>query len=245
MAKSGQDFYSYNLDINNEYTDSQEQNMSTDLLRRKWIDNNYFGVVPTITWNNNELRADVGGEIRFYTGDHYGEVSQFSNANLSAHFGDKWHRYYRYVGKKNSITAFAHFVWQPEGQPFMLMADFQNQHHKWTLDQETIGHAAGHQLNADWNFFNPRMGMMWEISDSMHVFVNWGKAQKEPADNQIIAADDMWSQPVMAAAEVITDLEWGIDFTFGKGRARFNGYHIKYLNEQLKNIDVEQEGEYD
>ena len=245
VAKSGQDFYSYNLDINNEYTDSQEQNISTDLLRRKWIDNNYFGVVPTITWNNNELRADVGGEIRFYTGDHYGEVSQFSNANLAAHFGDKWHRYYRYVGKKNSITAFAHFVWQPEGQPFMLMADFQNQRHKWTLDQETIGHAAGHQLNADWNFFNPRMGMLWEISDSMHVFVNWGKAQKEPADNQIIAADDMWSKPVMAAAEVITDLEWGIDFTFGKGRARFNGYHIKYLNEQLKNIDVEQEGEYD
>ena len=93
--------------------------------------------------------------------------------------------------------------------------------------------------------FNPRIGMIWEITDSMNVFVNWGKAQKEPADNQIIQADDMWSKPIMAAAEVITDLEWGMDFTLERGHVRFNGYNIEYLNEQLKNIDVNQEGEYD
>ncbi len=245
VFKTGRDYYSYNLDVNNQYTDAEEQNMSTDLLRRKWIDNNYFGFVPTFTWKYQGLRTDVGGEMRWYTGDHYGEVTQFSDANLVASIGDGWYRYYRYVGKKRSLTAFAHFVWHPENQPFTIMADFQNQNHKWTLDQETIGHAAGHQLSADWNFFNPRMGMIWEFGDSMHVFVNWGKAQKEPADNQIINADDVWSKPVMAAAEVISDLEMGMDFTFSKGRARFNGYHIKYLNEQLKNIDVEQEGEYD
>ncbi len=243
--KTGRDFYSYNLDVKNQYIDAQEQNMYTDLLRRKWIDNNYYGVVPTLTWNNDELRVDLGGERRFYTGDHYGEVSQFSDANLVATIGDGWYRYYRYVGKKNSITSFAHLIWHPPGQPFTIMADFQSQNHHWTLDQETIGHAAGHKLSADWNFFNPRIGMIWEFGDSMHVFVNWGKAQKEPADNQIINADDVWSKPVMASAEVITDFEYGIDFTFGKGRARFNGYQIKYLNEQLKNIDVEQEGEYD
>ena len=87
--------------------------------------------------------------------------------------------------------------------------------------------------------------MVWEIGDSMHVFVNWGKAQKEPADNQIIQADDVWSTPVMAAAEVITNLEWGIDFTLETGHARLNGYNIQYLNEQLKNIDINQEGEYE
>jgi len=245
VAKSGRDYYSYNLDVNNQYSDTQEQSMSSDLLRRKWIDNNYYGVVPTLTWNNKELRVDIGGEMRFYTGDHFGEVSQFSNATLAATMGDDWYRYYRYVGEKNSITSFAHFVWHPENQPFTIMADFQNQNHHWTLKQETIGHAAGHNLSADWNFFNPRVGMIWEIGDSLHVFVNWGKAQKEPANNQIINADDVWSKPVMAAAEVITDLELGMDFTFGKGRARINGYHIQYLNEQLKNIDVAQEGEYD
>ena len=245
VNKSGQDYYSYNLDVNNEFSDNEEQSLSTDFLRRKWIDNNYFGVVPTITWLNKGLRIDLGGEIRYYTGDHFGEVSKFSNERLTSQFGDSWYRYYQYVGKKNSMTSFIHFNWHPIGQPFTITADFQNQIHNWKLEQEKIGHAVGHKLTADWNFSNPRMGMIWELSDSLNMFVSWGKAQKEPADNQIIQADDVWSDPVMAAAEVITDFEWGLDFTFGRGKAKFNGYNIKYLNEQLKNIDVNQEGEYD
>ena len=245
VNKLGQDFYSYNLDLNNLYSDNEEQSISTDLLRRKWIDNNYFGIVPTITWINKGLRMDLGGEIRYYTGEHFGEVSKFSDEKLNSQFGDSWYRYYQYVGKKNSITSFIHFNWHPVGQPFTITVDFQNQNHNWKLEQEKVGHAVGHQLSADWNFFNPRMGMIWELSDSLHMFVNWGKAQKEPADNQIIQADDVRSNPIMAAAEVITDFEWGLDFTLGRGRVRFNGYNIKYLNEQLKNIDVNQEGEYD
>ena len=73
-------------------------------------------------------------------------------------------------------------------KPFIITADFQNQIHNWKLEQEKIGHAQGHKLKADWNFSNPRMGMIWKLNDSLNVFINWGKAQKEPADNQIIQA---------------------------------------------------------
>ena len=245
VEKSGQNYYSYNLDVNNEYTDLQEQNMLTDLLRRKWIKNNYYGVVPSLMWKDDQLRIDIGIELRFYKGDHFGEVSNFSNSNLISNVGDSWYKYYQYLGKKNSITSFARFLWHPQDQPFTLTVGFQNQKHNWDLNQKKIGHAVGHNLSADWDFLNPRFGMIWEVSDSMHFFVNWGKSQKEPADNQIIQADDVWSEPVMAAAEVINNLEWGMDFTLGKGHVRFNGYNIQYLNEQLKNIDVDQEGEYE
>ncbi|SVB83600.1 uncharacterized protein METZ01_LOCUS236454, partial [marine metagenome] len=196
IAKSGQNYYSYNLDGNNQYTDLQEQNMLTDLLRRKWIKNNYYGLVPTFTWTSDQLRVDIGVEMRFYTGDHFGEVTNFSNPTLYSTLGEDWYRYYQYLAKKNSITSFTHFLWHPQNQPFTLTADFQSQKHHWTLNQKTIGHASGHSLSADWDFFNPRLGMVWAIGDSMHVFVNWGKSQKEPADNQIIQADDVWSAPV-------------------------------------------------
>ncbi len=245
VEKSGQNYYSYNLDVNNQYTDLQEQNMMTDLVRRKWIINNYFGVVPSFVWKDDQLRIDIGLEMRFYKGDHFGEVSNFSNSTLISTIGDTWYRYYEYLGKKNSITSFVRFLWHPQDQPFSITADFQNQKHDWDLNQKKIGHASGHSLSANWDFFNPRFGMIWEVSDSMHIFVNWGKSQKEPADNQIIQADDVWSEPIMAGAEVINDLEWGMDFTLGKGHFRFNGYNIQYLNEQLKNIDVDQEGEYE
>ena len=244
VFKSDQDFYSYNLDIENIMSDQFEQSKSTDLLRRKWIENNYYGIVPMVTISSKDYRLDVGGEVRLYSGDHFGEASQFSDPSLSARFNDQWYRYYQYFGNKNILTAFTRLIWAPSNQPFAVSIDLQNQNIDWDLDQKKIGHAAGHQLTASWSFLNPRIGLVWQISDSLSWFVNTGKAQKEPADNQIIAADDMFSTPIMAANEVITDLELGMNFTFNNGYAKINGYKMLYLNEQLKNINLSQEGEY-
>ena len=94
--KTGQSYYNYNLDIENNYTDTQEQNLLTDLLRRKWIKNNYYGFVPSVSWANNSLKIDIGGELRFYEGDHFGEVSNFSNSSLAKNI-KSWHRYYQYI----------------------------------------------------------------------------------------------------------------------------------------------------
>ncbi|MEE8342112.1 MAG: TonB-dependent receptor, partial [Candidatus Neomarinimicrobiota bacterium] len=41
VEKFGQDYYSYNFDINNDLTDEQEFAMEADFLRRKWIQNKY------------------------------------------------------------------------------------------------------------------------------------------------------------------------------------------------------------
>lgn len=244
VLKTGQDFYSYNLDIDNVMDEETEKGKSTDLLRRKWIQNNYYGIVPMFTILDKNYRIDFGGEVRFYTGDHFGEATQFSDPSLRARFNDNWYRYYQYIGDKNILTAFSRLIWAPSNQPFAVSFDLQNQKINWELDQKKIGNAFGHQLSADWSFLNPRIGFVWKLSDSLSWFVNTGKAQKEPADNQIIAADDMFSAPVMAANEVITDLELGMNFTFNNGYAKFNGYRMLYLNEQLKNINLSQEGEY-
>lgn len=244
VFKTGQDFYSYNLDINNIMSSEAEKAKSTNLLRRKWIQNNYYGMVPMLTILDKNYRIDVGGEVRFYSGDHFGEATQFSDPSLNAKFNNNWYRYYQYLGNKNILTAFTRFIWSPSDQPFTVSFDLQNQNINWDLDQKKIGHAFGYQLSADWSFFNPRIGLVWQLGDSLSWFVNTGKAQKEPADNQIIAADDMFSAPVMAANEVITDLELGMNFTFNNGYAKFNGYRMLYLNEQLKNINLSQEGEY-
>ena len=244
VFKLDQDYYSYNLDFNDAYDDQAELSMKTDLLRRKWIDNHYYGIVPMLTYNNNDVRFDLGGEFRIYSGDHYGEVTQFSNPQLNAQYSNNWYRYYQYLGKKNIFTGFARILWSPVNQPFAVSIDIQNQNIHWDLNQEIIGHAAGHNLSADWNFLNPRVGILWDLGDSLSWFVNIGKAQKEPADNQIITADDMFSKPVMAANEVISDLELGMNFSFSNGYAKINGYRILFLNEQLKNINLDQEGEY-
>ena len=243
VQKYGRDFYSYNLDFADEFADSVELNLETDLLRRKWIVNQYFGVVPTWTWNKSHLRIDVGGEFRMYSGDHFGEASQFSNENLASHFGDEWHKYYQYFGEKISTSGFAHVMYYfPIG--LRLIADAQYQGHRWTLEQEKIGHAAGHSLSADWDFINPRFGFVYEIAENASIFGNYGRSQKEPADNQIIEADDVWSEPKEAAAEQIDDFELGANLQYFGANLNLNLYRINYANQVLYAIS-EEEGEYE
>ncbi len=243
IAKDDCDFYSYNLDIYDEHPDSTEQELTTDLLRRKWIVNAYYGLVPTFTLERKILRLDAGGELRIYSGDHFGEVTDFSEKSLSTTIGNGWYKYYQYYGRKTLLTGFVHFMFNPV-KPLRLVADLQLQSIYWSLDQEKIGHAAGHQLNADWGFISPRLGAVYTLTDKVSVFANYGRAHKEPADNLIIEADDMFSEPVLAAVELIDDYELGADFQGQVIHGSVNWYRINYKNEQLKNIDVEQEGEY-
>ncbi|MFP4547794.1 MAG: TonB-dependent receptor [Fidelibacterota bacterium] len=244
VEKSDENYYEYNLDITDKYTDEQEQSLTTDLLRRKWIVNNYFGVTPTLTFRQNLFRIDIGSELRSYTGDHYGEVKDFSQQELLVTHGNDWYKYYDYTGKKFTATSFVHATYFVT-EKLSLMADMQYQLHQWELDQKVIGHAVGHSISADWDFINPRFGAMYHVNDEVSFFANYGKAHKEPADNQIIEADDVYSEPVMAAAEAVDDYELGFRYVNNLIYFKANAYRIDFENEQLKNIDVEQEGEYE
>ena len=234
---------SYNLDSFYEESVSSDT-LDLTLLRRKWIVNSYSGIVPVFTIQKSKFRLDIGAEFRTYFGDHFGEITNFSNPELSDSIGTDWVKYYQYFGKKTSITGFAHLVFNV-GDNLKVIQDFQVQKHDWNLNQKKIGYAFGHNLSALWQFLNPRFGLVYSASDVLSVFINYGIAQKEPADNQIIEADDVWSTPVMAAAEVVSNLETGWSMDLGNMLINLNAYRILYSNEQLKNIDVEQEGEYD
>lgn len=244
VAKSGENFYEYNLDVLDQYPDSVEWTLETDLLRRKWVENRYFGVTPGVTFLRGRYRIDAGTELRSFVGDHYGKVKNFSSEELRSTLGHDWYRYYNYIGEKLFATAFLHAaVYVTDA--LTCMADVQYQRHRWQLDQKKIGHAAGHQLSADWNFVNPRLGAIYRVNKQLSVFANYGKAHKEPADDQIINADDVTSEPVMAAAEAIDDYECGFQFRSQRLSIKANAYRIDFDNEQLKNIDIEQEGEYE
>ena len=243
VFKEDASFYDYNLDVNDQFPDSTEQALNTGLLRRKWIVNTYYGAAPVLSWRNNIMRLDVGGELRYYSGDHFGEVSNFSNEELQYAFDEMWYKYYQYIGSKTSFTGFVHLLYSLTDN-LKLIGDLQYQGHRWELEQKLIGHAKGYNLSAPWNFVNPRFGLIYDMNDKMSVFANYGKAQKEPADNQIIEADDVWSEPIMASAELVDNSEIGFSFISGSINSNLNIYRMKYKNEQLKNIDIKQEGEY-
>ncbi|MDP7028199.1 MAG: TonB-dependent receptor [Candidatus Marinimicrobia bacterium] len=234
--KLGKKFYDYNLDSETAWADS-----TTNLLRRKWIKNNYLGINPSYTIRLNKLRIDLGSEIRIYEGDHFGEVSKLSHsllADLTTPF-----KYYQYIGKKSSTTVYIHTIYSLNAN-LNLFGEIQYVSHQWKMQQDKIGHAVGHSIDADWNFINPRAGLNYRFSDNYSIFGKVGKSEKEPKDDQIINADEWQFEPKGAFPEKITDYEIGFNSSFKKLNALVNLYQINLENEVIENIDFEEEGYY-
>ena len=103
----------------------------------------------------------------------------------------------------------------------------------------------GHDLSANWQFANPRFGLTYGLNKNISIFGNYGTAQKEPSDEQIIEADDVWSLPKEVASEKIKDYEAGINFLYNNKYLKVNFYRIDYLNEILSDIYDFAEGEFD
>ncbi|NQU66590.1 MAG: TonB-dependent receptor [Candidatus Marinimicrobia bacterium] len=242
VAKSSVDFYSYNLDINDTWTDEDESAMTTDLLRRKWITNQYFGTTPMITMEMSDFRFDVGAELRKYTGHHYGEVSNFSDVTLTSIMPD-WFRYYDFDGEKSSATLFAQTVWNANERT-IVTGDLQYQHHDWTLIQKSIGHFNGVDIAAKWDFFNPRLGFTYKVDNLTTVFGSYGTAQKEPSDVQIFKADSVGATVKAAQPEKVFDTELGFSHKKTFHSIKLNYYHMTYQNEIISDIYDFEETEF-
>ena len=234
--KYGKTFYSYNLDFESNWADS-----TTNLLRRKWIVNNYFGMTPSYTLRLDNLRIDIGGEFRIYEGDHFGEVSNFSHSllkNVKTPF-----KYYQYIGEKYVTTGYIHTIYSINAE-LNLFGELQYVGQHWTMEQKIIGHAFGHTINANWNFLNPRAGFNYHFLDNHSIFGKVGKSEKEPKDDQIIDADEWEFNPQGAYPEKIVDYEIGVHSSFNRLNVLINLYLINLENEVIESIDFEEEGQY-
>ena len=236
--KSGVTFYQYNLDT---ITDTSYPDSTTKLLRRKWLSNSYIGIIPQWTNQTEWYRLDIGGEIRYYSGDHYGHISDFSHALLQdlGRF-----TYYNYTGKKISFTGFIHYRYQLT-DALILSAEMQLVNHSWNMDQDKIGHSVGHQLSANWLFVNPKFGAVYVLNQHLSLFGSVGQTRKEPADDQIINPDE-WSFSISGAyPESVSDLEAGVNYSSDNLYATLNLYVLDLENEIIRKISSEEEGSFD
>ncbi|HHH50054.1 MAG TPA: TonB-dependent receptor, partial [Saprospiraceae bacterium] len=100
--KAAQDLVDYNLtpDAGIE---------TTDLIRRRWLDNDFYGTVFSLNVNpSSKMRATLGGGWNKYLGQHFGEViwARFMSS------GEQGQRYYDNDAQKTDFNIFAKMNYQ-------------------------------------------------------------------------------------------------------------------------------------
>ncbi|MCK7589200.1 TonB-dependent receptor [Subsaxibacter sp. CAU 1640] len=214
--REDEDFADYDLtpiDIGGETISS------TDLIRRRWLDNDFYVANASANYKNNELNLTFGGSYSSYIGDHFGEIiwARFASDSET---GD---RYYEGVGKKKDFNVFTKATYRLNDK-VSLYGDLQLR----LVDYRTTGLNSDRiplEIDENYSFFNPKAGITYELNNKNNVYFSYARANREP--NR-----DDFENNATVKPEQLNDFELGWRHTSDKFTFNSNVYYMHY-NEQL------------
>ena len=208
---------------------------STNLVRRRWLDNDFYGTIFSLNYNSGKkLSALFGGAWNHYNGRHFGEViwAQYaSNATPE-------HRYYNDTADKTDFTVFIKFNYLLFNK-LNIFADVQerNIYYKFLGYNRLLQNV--HQTTS-LNFINPKIGLNYAFREYTNVYASYSIGQKEPSrDDYTQSTPDSRPKP-----ELLQDIEVGFRHSAKLISWSLNMYHMNYKNQLIVTGQINDVGAY-
>lgn len=220
--KEEEDFSDYGFDPINIGGETIDQ---TDLIRRKWLDNDFYGITFSFIYNNNEdFNLTVGGAWNKYKGDHFGEVIWAEYASNS----DIRHRYYDDYADKTDFNLFAKGNYTLNDK-FNLFGDLQIR----TINYEANG-ASSNFVDDNFTFFNPKVGVTYTASESSNLYLSYARANREPNRTDYENGNPK--------PESLNDFELGWRLKKESFRINSNIYYMRYKDQLVLTGELDDVG---
>ena len=209
--REDEDFADYNftpLEIGGEVIDE------TDLIRRRWLDNDFYVINANATYKKNSLELVTGAFFSNYQGDHYGEViwARFASAS------EIRDRYYFSDATKNEYSIFTKATYRINDR-WQVFGDLQGRF----IDYKTGGITSDIvpiDVNQSYSFFNPKAGISYQVNPEHQLFVYFGRAHREPTRNDF--------EEGISTAEKLNDFEFGWRYNSEDFIVNTNLYYMDY-----------------
>lgn len=210
------DFSTYGFE---ELTVDGETVNTTDLIRRRWLDNDFYVINASANYKNDKLDMIFGGSFSHYDGDHFGEVIWAEFASQS----EIRDRYYDGNSLKNDLSVFTKANYQLN-ENVSLYGDLQVRN----VTYKTFGNTSDlvdFEVDKDFTFFNPKAGITYDLNTSNSLYFSYARANREPNRT------DFESNPNIKP-EQLNDFELGWRHKKGNFTFNANAYYMLY-NQQL------------
>jgi len=213
----------------------------TDLIRRKWLDNDFYGGIFSLSYKKDRLDAVIGGGANKYDGNHFGKILWVRNPAPDFVEGQEW---YRSTAEKADYNIYAKVNAEVVRNLF-IFGDVQFRHINYTLNgaSDKYNSETNQMWNLDqthkFNFFNPKAGLTYNITDNNTIYGSFAIANREP--NRSNYTDS--GENEKPTSERVYDTELGYryqskDFSFG-----VNAYYMKYKNQLILTGKISEIGE--
>ena len=192
----------------------------TDLIRRRWLDNDFYVINATANYKESDLNLIVGGSYSNYDGDHFGEVIWARQFASGTSIRDQ---YYFGNGKKTDFSAFAKATYTLNSK-IDVYGDLQlrNVGYKTsglTSDLENM------RIDESYSFFNPKVGVSYQLASNSSLYASYARANREPSRSDFESNPDV-------KPEQLNDFEMGWRYNKEGVMLNINSYYMQY-NEQL------------
>jgi len=190
----------------------------TDLIRRRWLDNDFYVVNFNTNYKTEKLNLISGISYSNYAGDHFGEVIWAKEFSENANIRD---RYYFSDAKKTDFSIFTKATFDIN-EKLSGYADVQGRFVNYqtkglTSDLDNI------DVDANFNFFNPKVGLTYKINDDNNLYTSFAVANREPNRNDFEGG--------VTTHETLNDLEFGWRLKSENFKLNTNVYYMNYKNQ--------------
>ena len=186
---------------------------TTDLVRQKWLDNDFYGTTFSVKYKNEKLDVILGGGWNKYEGDHFGTVT-WARYTSQSELGD---RYYDDFSTKTDGNIFAKANYQLTDK-LSFYGDLQFRNVTYKANSWETG-----LVDDNFDFFNPKTGLNYELNEKNTFYFSYARANREPNRTDYEGGN--------VKPEKLNDFELGWRFKTEKTQLNANIYYMAYKDQ--------------
>ncbi len=186
---------------------------TTDLIRRRWLDNDFYGTVLSANYKDERLQLILGGGYNIYKGDHFGEIIWARFANDT----DYRDRYYDDTSTKTDLNTYAKAIYKLNAK-WSLFGDLQYRGVSYEANGEDTG-----LVDDTFNFFNPKAGLTFDLNPNNNFYFSYARANREPNRNDYENGNPR--------PERLNDFELGWRYINPSVQINTNVYYMRYKDQ--------------
>ena len=214
-----------------EYNDDTNIITETDLVRRLWLDNYFYGTVFSLQHQKNNTGIITGGSWNRYDGTHFGKINW---ASIQAAVPNDY-MWYDLPAVKTDLSGFIKWT-QKLSEHLQTFADLQVRSVGYRINGFRKNPSL--TISNDYLFVNPKAGITYSKNNTQ-VYISYAHAGKEPNRDDFEAGAS--SKP---KAEMLHDFEAGIERKSKTSDWSISLYHMLYRNQLVLTGKINDVGAY-
>ncbi|MDR1543566.1 MAG: TonB-dependent receptor [Prevotellaceae bacterium] len=216
--KDNAKFSAYGLQ--NFVNENSETIKRSDLVRRKNLENYFYGGVFSVNYKNEKLNAILGGAANNYNGAHFGNVLWLKNYPLPL---EKDFEYYRNNAEKFDANVYLKASYEIL-KGLSIFADLQYRHINYKINGINDEDLDSIPINKKFHFFNPKAGINYS-KFGHNAYFTFAVANREPTRKNYTEA----GIHDIPKPETLFDYELGYNYNFPK-KIFFVGVNLYFMN---------------